>query len=174
MKNFALIISFTIIALTSNAQVLGTLTTTVEGGVKGTETSFSPIIELYALDAANRNSNTLIFDANTVNGTDEVSFTITNNTDDSEFEAFANTLNTSAEHLLRIGHTIKGIKSQSASSINGWFGDDADFIGKNITHITITYKNITFNTKDNWTNFSYELEVKIFGNQAVIAEMSDK
>jgi hypothetical protein len=170
MKNLALIITISFLAFTSQAQVLGILTTSVEGGVKGATNTFSPIIELYALNAANTN-NTLLFDAFTVNGTEEVTFTITNNNDDAEFEAFANTLATSSAHLLRVGHDINGVKSKSASSLTGWFGDDVDFVGNNIERITVIYTNIQFNTENNWTTFSYDLEVKVFGNQEVIANV---
>lgn len=170
MKNLALIITISFLALTSQAQVLGTLTTSVEGGVKGTTNTFSPMVELYALNAVNTN-NTLLFDAFTVKGTEAVTFTVTNSNDDAEFESFANTLSTSASHLLRIGHNINGVKSQSASSLTGWFGGDVDFIGKNIERITITYTNIQFNTENNWTTFSYDLEVKVFGSQDVTANL---
>ncbi|MGB0862596.1 MAG: hypothetical protein ACPG19_07350 [Saprospiraceae bacterium] len=166
MKNLVLIITITFLAFTTQAQVLGTFTTSVEGGVKGATNSFSPMIELYALNAPKTN-NTLLFDAFTVKGTEEVTFSIANNNDDAEFEAFSNILSTSASHLLKLGHNISGVKSQSASSLTGWFGDDVDFLEKNIERITVTYKNIQFNTENNWTSFSYDLEVKVFGSQSV-------
>ena len=68
--------------------------------------------------------------------------------------------------MLRVGHKINGVKSRNASSIAGWFGDDVDFAGQDISFITVSYKKVNIEAVDNWTTFSYELTVEVHGNQS--------
>lgn len=173
MKNFIIIVSFTFFTFSLNAQTIGTFTTSVEGGVKGTATEITPTIELYNFITKNTN-NTLLFENTTVAAEQEVTFSIASNEADAAFSNFANILSTSQNHLLRVGHTINGVKSSNAASVTGWFGDDVNFLGKNITEITITLKNVKFQTTDNWTNFSYEMSVTISGTDSNVAKLTDK
>lgn len=163
MKNFLLTATLVIFTLTAQAQLISSFTTSIEGGVKGTASEFTPQIELYSL-TANNNTNTLIF--NTENVSDETTLTISKEDGNANFENFINILTTSNDDLLRVGHKINGVKSRNASSITGWFGDNVDFIGQDINFITITYKKVSIDTIDNWTTFSYELTVEIHGSQS--------
>lgn len=173
MKNLIIIVSLTLFSISLNAQTLGTFTTSIEGGIKGAATQITPTIELY--NYINKNTdNTLLFENNTVEAGQEVTFTITSNEDDGSFSNFANILASSQNHLFKVGHVINGVKSNNAASITGWFGDDANFLGKNITSITVTLKNVKFETTDNWTNFSYEMSVTISGTDDNVAKVSDK
>ena len=124
---------------------------------------FTPQIDLYSLSGSNE-LKTLIF--NTENVSNETSLTISNEDGDVNFNNFINVLSASSDQLLRVGHKINGVKSRNASSITGWFGDNADFIGEDISFITVSYKKVSIETVDNWTNFSYELTVEIHGSQS--------
>lgn len=173
MKNFIIITSFILFTFSLNAQTIGSFTTTVEGGVKGTATEITPTIELYNYITKNTD-NTLLFENTTVEAGQEVTCTIASNEDDAAFSNFAHLLSASQNHLLKVGHTINGVKSSNAASITGWFGDDANFLGKNITSITITLKNVKFETTDSWTTFSYDMSVTISGTDTNVAKATDK
>jgi len=173
MKNLIIIISFALFTFSMNAQTIGTFTTTVEGGVKGTATQIIPSIELYNLNNKNTD-NTLLFDKVIAEAGKSINFTITSNNDDSEFGNFSNILASSQNHLLRVGHTINGVKSNNAATLTGWFGDNANFLGKNVTSVTVTINNLKFETTDNWTKFSYEMVVTISGTDTNVAKVSDK
>ena len=162
MKNLVITATLVIFALTAQAQLIGSFTTNIEGGVKGTASEFTPQIELYSL--AGNDTKTLIFD--TKNVSTETTLTISKEDGNVNFENFINILTTSNDDLLRVGHKINGVKSRNASSINGWFGDNVDFIGQNIDFITVTYTKVNIDTVDNWTTFSYELTVEIHGSKA--------
>lgn len=168
MKNLILTSLFAIFTLAMQAQSTS-FTTVIEGGVKGEATELVPNIELYALNG-NNEVNTLIFNENKITGTTTITLTAANN--NTAFNNFAQILASSNEHLLSVGHIINGVKSKSASSITGWFGDDANFIGENISSITITYTKVNFEVTDNWTNFSYEMTVKINGATSEMAKAS--
>jgi hypothetical protein len=163
MKNFLSTLTLVIFALTAQAQLMGSFTTSIEGGVKGTANEFTPQIELYSL-SGNNDLNTLIF--NEENVADEATITISTEDENVNFENFTNILTASSDVLLRVGHKINGVKSRNASSITGWFGDNADFVGEDISFITVSYTKVAINTVDNWTSFSYELTVEIHGNQS--------
>ncbi len=175
MKHLTIIIAFIAFSTVANAQLLGTFTTQAEGGIKGTGATFTPTIELY-LPASDKQTNTLIFDQLSIGAGEEVSFTLTNNSDDSEFENFVTAITTSSEYLLKVGHVINGIKSNSASSIESWFGEDADFVAEEISSITITFKNVTFenDTENNWTDFSYEMSLSINSNDNTVSGLGEK
>lgn len=160
MKNLIITLTFIILAITTNAQVIGTVTHTIEGGIKGTATQFTPTIELYALNGENT-LNTLIFNDNTVST--DTTITIYNTDENTNFEHFIQTLTSSTDHLLRVGHNIRGVKTRNAASISGWFGENTDFIGEDVSHITITYTKVQFETENNWTFFGYEMTLEVHG-----------
>ena len=163
MKTFFLTAILAIFTLTAQAQLIGTFTTSIEGGVKGEGSEFTPQIELYALDG-NNEMKTLIF--NNENISNETTLTISSEDGNANFQNFINTLSTSSSHLLRVGHKINGVKSRNASSIAGWFGDNVDFLDQDISFITVSYKKVNINSVDNWTTFSYELTLEVHGNQS--------
>lgn len=163
MKNFLSTLTLVIFALTVQAQLIGSFTTSIEGGVKGEGSEFTPQIELYSLSDDN-DVKTLIF--NEENVSDNATATISKEDGNINFENFINFLSTSNDHLLRVGHKINGIKSRNASSIASWFGDNADFLGQDINFITVSYSKVAINSVDNWTTFSYELTVEVHGSQS--------
>jgi hypothetical protein len=163
MKNFLSTLTLVIFALTAQAQLIGSFTTNVEGGVKGEGNEFTPQIELYSLSGKN-DVKTLIFDNENIST--ETSVTISNEDGNDNFNNFINLLTASSDQLLRVGHKINGVKSRNASSITGWFGENADFVGEDISFITVSYAKVAINSIDNWTTFSYELTVQIHGSQS--------
>jgi hypothetical protein len=163
MKNFFLTTIFAIFTLAAQAQLIGTFTTTIEGGVKGTGTEFTPQIELYALNG-NNEVKTLIFEDKNIS--EETTLTISKNDENVNFNNLIALLSSSNDHLLRIGHKINGVKSKNASSISGWFGENVSFVGQNISYITVYYKKVNIASADNWTTFSYELTLEVHGGQS--------
>ncbi len=172
MKNLIFTSLFAILTFAAQAQIIGTFTTAIEGGVKGEATTLTPNFEMYSLFGEN-NVNTAIFNENAITG--ETTITITNIDGNENFANFINLMTTSSDYLLRVGHTINGVKSRNASTITGWFGEDADFVGEEISQITITYTKVNFKTTDNWTNFSYEMTMDIYtGNSPELATKANK
>ena len=172
MKNLIITTLFAIFTITAvQGQVIGTFTHAIEGGVRGTATEFTPTFELYALDGDN-DLNTLIF--NNKNISENTSITITNTDENANFDNFIQILTASDKHLLRVGHNIGGVKTKNASSISGWFGETTDFIGQEISHITITYTKVNFETTDNWTAFGYELTVEVYGTEGTAIVSNNK
>lgn len=163
MKTFFLTAILAIFTLTAQAQLIGSFTTTIEGGVKGEGSEFIPQIELYALNGDNE-MKTLIF--NNENISKETTLTISSEDKNANFQNFINILSTSSSHLLRVGHKINGVKSRNASSISGWFGDNVDFLDQDISFITVSYKKVNISAEDNWTTFSYELTLEVHGKQS--------
>ena len=163
MKNLLLTVTLVIFTLTAQAQLIGSFTTSIEGGVKGAGSEFTPQIELYSLNGDN-DIKTLIFAEENVSN--EATLTISKEDGNVNFQNFINTLSSSSSHLLRVGHKINGVKSRNASSIAGWFGDNADFLDQDISYITVSYKKVNINAGDNWTTFSYELTLEVHGTQS--------
>lgn len=164
MKNLIITSLFAILTFAAQAQIIGTFTTSVEGGIKGEATALTPNFEMYSLYGDN-DLNTVVFNENTVTG--ETTITITNVDGNENFTNFINLMTTSSDYLLRVGHTINGVKSRNASTIAGWFGENTDFVGETINQITITYSNVNFETTDNWTTFSYDMTMDVYTNSDV-------
>ena len=76
MKNITAIIILLVVAINTNAQVIGTFSSTVEGGVAAEVTSLNPILAFHGNEAS-----TTLFDEVTVTE-DATTFTISNDKDD--------------------------------------------------------------------------------------------
>ncbi len=173
MKNSIIIFIFTFFTLALNAQTLGTFTTSVEGGIKGTANAIAPTLELY--DYINKTTNnTSLFENITAQTGETANFSLNSYNNDKKFANFTNILTTSPSHLLKVGHVVNGVKANNAASLTGWFGENVDFTGKNITSISVSLKNIKFETVDNWTTFSYEMTITIYGSDDNVAKVMDK
>ena len=167
MKNLVIIIAAVLFSINANAQsVLGTFSTSVEGGVAKQVNSLQPNIQFHSMNPFEDVTATL--DEATVEA-GNTTITIASNSDDNDFISFINVLSSTDEHLLKVGHNVGGVKAHTASNINAWFGEDANFLGKDIAKIEITYNNVTFNASENWTDFNYEMTVTIYGNDGSVA-----
>lgn len=183
MKNLAIITTI-ILAVTANfglaqTQILGTFTTNVEGGVRGTVETITPVLEFYLpkslRNAATSQVNTRLLEDIKIEAGKDMVVTVSNNGDDAEFENFVNVLTTSSVHLLNVGQEVNGIKSKNASSLVGWFGDDTNFTERNITNIVISIKSISFvSTNEGWTDFKYEMSVTLYGSDENLDILSNK
>lgn len=138
---------------------LGSLTTTIEGGIAGDQHSIKPYIAF--------KGDVPIFANHTITALDEgTTFTIASDQDDSNFSKFIKKLTNHSDDVLKVGHKIGVIKSDLGSLESVWFNNTTGFRGKKITHITLTYEAIDFSssaTLDNWTDFTYRITLTVFG-----------
>lgn len=165
MKTLQLrILSVFIIVLIFSTTVLSnelvSLTTSISGGIEGSEDSFTPCFSFKGDEA--------LFSTKVVTAADEaVTFVLASDFDDVNFVTFINKLTDENDDFLRVGHQIGKIKANVSNLESNWF--NGELLNKNnISYITLTYSNIKFNSNgDDWTDFSYDLTLSIFGNDEV-------
>lgn len=176
MKNLASYIIGLVILIsttTLNAQLLGTISTSTQGGVIGQINSLAPQISLYekGTDLA---TQTLVFDYATVTNTnDALTYTIEADLDDANFSAFVEGLTSDADPILRIGHKTNKMKSYIGRQVSEWLEGET-LAGEKIAYITLTYSKVYFQspgrnlTNDgNWTDFAYEVTLSFYGNNTL-------
>ncbi|MFK7947511.1 MAG: hypothetical protein AB8G11_07980 [Saprospiraceae bacterium] len=140
---------------------VASLTTSINGGIEGTEDSFTPYISFKGDEA--------LFSTKVVTATDEgVTFILASDFDDINFATFIEKLTDDQDDNLSIGHKIGKIKSDVSNLESKWF-DGLTFEGKNISFITLTYSNIKFEGEENgeWTDFSYDLTLSVFDDDDI-------
>lgn len=139
---------------------VATLTTSITGGIEGTEESFTPYIAFKGDEA--------LFSTKVVTTADDgVTFILASDFDDINFATFIEKLTDDNDDNLSIGHKIGKIKSNISNLESNWF-DGLTFEGKNVSFITLTYSNIRFEGGDNeWTDFSYDLTLNVFGDNDI-------
>ena len=149
---------------TKATTTLGSLTTTVEGGIAGSQHTIKPYISF--------KGEIPIFTNHTITALDEgITLMIASDKDDINFSKFIKKLTDHKDDILKIGHKIGVIKSDLGSLESSWFKDINNFQGKTITHITLTYEIIDFTpskTIKNWTEFSYKITLTVFGKESEI------
>lgn len=139
---------------------VATLTTSITGGIEGTEKSFTPYVAFKGEEA--------LFSTKVVTTADEgVNFILASDFDDINFATFIEKLTDDKDENLSIGHKIGKIKSDVSNLESKWF-DGLTFEGKNVSFITLTYSNIKFEEKDGeWTDFSYDLTLSVFDDNDI-------
>ena len=176
MKNLASYIFGLILILSTtnlNAQLLTTITTSIQGGVVGQISTLAPQISLYA-KGTDLSKQTLVFDKAEVTSTDDVfTFTISSDIDDVNFSAFTAALTHTNDPVLRVGHKIGKMKSYHGRSVSDWVEGNT-LEAQTIKYITITYTKVAFQspgrnlTNDgNWTDFNYEVTLSFYGNKQI-------
>ena len=171
MKNIIAIIIILVAAINVNAQIIGSFTTTVEAGVIGEVNTLTPNVAIYGNE-----ENTMLFDEVIITKEGTTTYTISNNEDDINFNAFVrNLVSMTEDDLIKVGHKVNGIKTSLSSDVKGWFGKKIDFNNYNITMVKISYSEINFEKNEknssknkSWTDFSYNVNISIYGTSNTI------
>lgn len=168
MKNIITIICF-LFAVSSQAQLLATLTTTTQGGVVGKIENLTPQVAFYqkGTPLAKR---TTIFNQIQVTPSSNQTIILTSNEDDAQFSEFVNYLTSKENYILRVGHKAGSVKSHIGRSMAEWIDNKTVLEGKTITKIVLTYTKVEFvspgrnlTNDGNWTDFTYDVTLAIYG-----------
>lgn len=173
MKNILIAIIIVAASLQTNAQeLLATFTTEIEGGVIGIENKFTPHIEFRSIDGTSSTNSTIFDHVAPVQQQDSIAYIISSDSEDENFTNFINLLTSSDDHLLKIGHKINGVKSHIARQVSSW-DENNTLKNASVNQIIIVYKKINFsnfekniNASQNWTDFSYEVSINVYGTIA--------
>jgi hypothetical protein len=167
MKNIALVIIALLIGTVANAQLLASLTTSTEGGVAEKIENFRPQVVFFE-KGGNLAAETLLFDNEVVKSTGNTTvFSMNASNGSINFAAFCNQLK-NCEAILRVGHDINNIKTYTGRSVQNWFNTDLN--GAKIDKIELIYTKVQFTTSEDWTDFSYEVTLNVYGAEHLTAQ----
>lgn len=172
----SIIFTLFIVINVSNAQLIGSLTTMVQGGVKGKTQMLTPQIGFSEI-GEDVNEETLIFQDVMVTLTKNM-MTYEVNPTDENFEAFVATLTSDRESVLKVGYQINRINNYIGKTSDEWF--ETDFTNKEIGRIELIINKIDFATPGtnktgdgNWTDFICDLTINVYGTDDLQIENED-
>lgn len=173
MKNLVLIVIALFAFSTTNAQLLGSLTTKAQGGVKGKTQVLIPQIG-FCEKGEDLNEETMIFQ-DVVVTLSKSAMTYKINAKDDNFDNFVALLTSDEASILKVGYKINRIKNHVGMTTNEWF--EADFTNKEIGYIELIIDDVDFATPgtnktgdDNWTDFFYEITINIYGTDELMVQ----
>ncbi len=173
MKNLVIIIiALFAFTSTSNAQLLTSLSTKTEGGIIGNVTSIIPQIAFHEANTELMNQTMLFADATITNNDNEMILTIDADNGGINFQNFCATLTSNANATLKVGHKINKVKNHVGRSVQEWFAN-ADLTNEEISKVELVLTKVNLdNSTDNWTNFSYEITLNIYGADSTVQELA--
>lgn len=177
MKNIGIIIiAFFAFTTSMNAQLLASLSTKTQGGVMGKVNTIVPQIGFHEADTDLMTQTMLFNDALVTSNGESIVFHIDAKNGGINFQNFCSVLTTNKYATLRVGHKINKVKSHIGRSLEEWF-ETIDFTNEEIGNIDLVITKVNFNTpganrrKDgNWTDFTYEVTLNIYGTDTTIAQ----
>ncbi|NJN78812.1 MAG: hypothetical protein HC803_11225 [Saprospiraceae bacterium] len=175
MKHFALIIIAILTFTTAQAQIIGSLSTKMQGGVMGKTQELLPQIGFYEA-GTNLMEETMIFTNVVVSqeiGT--ATYMINAKSGGENYYKFIDLLTSENDAILKVGYKINNINNNIGRSVTEWF--DADLLGKDIGKIEFVITKINFATPGtnrlgdgNWTDFIYEVTINIYGKDELVVQ----
>ena len=171
MKNLAIII----IALfaftnTSNAQLLTSLSTKTEGGTIGNVTSIIPQIAFYEANTDLMNQTMLFADAIITSNKNQTVLTVDADNGGMNFQNFCTLLTSDENAMLKVGHKVNKVKNHIGRTVQDWF-ENIDLSNEEISKVELVITKVNFdNATENWTNFSYEITLNIYGTTTLSTE----
>jgi hypothetical protein len=175
MKQFTLIIIALLIFINVDAQILGSTSTKMQGGVKGKTQDLALQIGFYEA-GTNLMDETMIFKNLVVSQAIEAkTFTVNVKSGDENYNTFIDLLTAENDATLKIGHSINRINNHVGRSVEDWFG--ASLVGKEIGKIELVITKIDFATPGtnrlsdgNWTDFFYEITINVYGKDDLMVQ----
>ncbi|MFK7950929.1 MAG: hypothetical protein AB8G11_25340 [Saprospiraceae bacterium] len=173
MKNLVLIITALLAFNTTNAQLLGSLTTKAQGGVMGKTQTLSPQIG-FCEKGQDLNEETMIFqDVVVTLAKSALTYNIT--AENENFDNFVAQLTNDKTAILKVGYKINRIKNHVGMTPQEWF--ETDFADKKIGRIELIIDEVDFATPgtnrtgdDNWTDFFYEITINVYGTDELMVQ----
>lgn len=175
MKHFILSIIALLMFSASQAQMLGSLSTKMQGGVKGKTQDLALQIGFYEVGTDLMNE-TMIFKNMTVSEDNEAkTYTVDVKNGDKNYTRFIELLTAENDATLKIGHTVNRINNHIGRSVEDWFG--TSLVGKEIGKIELIITKVDFATPGtdrlsdgNWTDFFYEITINVYGKDNLMVQ----
>lgn len=171
MKNLAIIIiALFTFTLTSNAQLLTSLSSKTTGGIIGNVTSIVPQIAFHEANTDLMNQTMLFADATLTKNDNSTILTIDANNGGMNFQNFCTLLTSNEETMLKVGHKINKVKNHVGRSVQDWF-ENVDLTNEEISKLELVITKVNFdNSTAGWTNFSYEITLNVYGSSAITTD----
>jgi hypothetical protein len=175
MKYFLLIIVALLIFTNVDAQILGSSSTKMQGGVKGKTQDLALQIGFYEVGTDLMNE-TMIFKNMPVSEKNESeTYSIDLKSGSENYDNFIELLTTESNAVLKIGHTVNRINNHIGQSVEDWF--DTTLVGKEIGKIELVITKVDFATPGtdrlsdgNWTDFFYEITINVYGKDELVVQ----
>lgn len=175
MKHFILSIIALLMFSASQAQMLGSLSTKMQGGVKGKTQDLALQIGFYEVGTDLMNE-TMIFKNMTVSEDSEAkTYTVDVKNGGENYARFIELLTAENDATLKIGHTVNRINNHIGRSAEDWFG--TSLVGKEIGKIELIITKVDFATPGtdrlsdgNWTDFFYEITINVYGKDDLMVQ----
>jgi hypothetical protein len=175
MKHFALIIIALLIFTNVDAQILGSASAKMQGGVKGKTQDLALQIGFYEA-GTNLMNETMIFKNMVVSEDSEAkTYMVDVKSGDENYDRFVTLLTTNNGGTLKVGHTINRINNHIGRSVSDWFG--VSLVEKEIGKIELVITKIDFATPGtnrlsdgNWTDFFYEITINVYGKDDLMVQ----
>lgn len=175
MKRFALSIIALLIFSVAQAQLLGSLTTRMQGGVKGKTQDLTFQIGFHEVGTDLMNE-TMIFENLLVTADSETAvYALTAKSETENYAKFIEYLTAENAATLKIGHKINNINNHIGRSVEDWFGTSLS--GKEIGKIELIITKVDFATPGtnrlsdgNWTDFFYEITINVYGKDELVVQ----
>ncbi|MFT5833809.1 MAG: hypothetical protein ACI97N_001438 [Cognaticolwellia sp.] len=175
MKKITLIIIALLTFTTVQAQLIGSLSTKMQGGVKGKTQQLAPQIGFYQA-GINLMTETMLFKNVIVSEANETKlYIIDAKSGEENYDQFIALLTSENDAILKVGHTVNRINSHIGRSVEEWFG--IDLVGRDIGKIEFVVTKVDFAvpgtdrlSDGNWTDFLYEITINVYGTDKLMVQ----